>query len=1376
MSDYSDPEEAAQASRRQYARPHSGKHPIPTVQRYREHRKELRGQQQETEEAQRGPEDESKPKRAFESAKAVFKGEDHPESEFDPYSSVNRNYGGRPTKSEEQLAEEKPQGKTDGSQDGVITDDDTDDASGGGGEEKKGKKDKGEGKSATEAVAGAVDPKEKRKAMKKTKRHGGGREVTDPVTHLPIIIHDQTEKDLNYAPRAEPEPGTDHRTATGVQGASKSDDELQSEKDEIQRIHDGMEALFPPPDFRHVREELAAIYRRALYAGLAAVSVLAFTAQLLFWRSGGSDGISASSVAVRALGLGVCIALAVTAVIFAGQWLSKRASDIFDEETWRSAKKHEREVLTSEKELPESVQWLNSLLSSIWPLINPDLFASLVDQLEDVMQASLPKAVKMVSVDDMGQGSEAIRIMGVRWLPTGAASRSVDSKGHLQKRDQSDAKKSDRTNPDDGVEQPSADEDGQDRGGEKEDAGNGDSDNKQKMEDQVAIREGMEAEEGDFINMELGFAYRPRSSGKSLRSKAKNAHLYLKFYLPGGIAVPVWVEVRGIVGIARVRLQLTPDPPFISLCTLTFMGQPRASLACVPLSKHSLNLMDVPLLSSFVQSAIDAALAEYVAPKSLTLNLKDMLVGEDFKKNTTSRGVVWIFIKSARGFKQGDNSIGPKQGSSDAYVTISWGKFGKPVASTRIIEAQQEPSWHEYASILVTPEELNADERLRLQLWDSDKWTADDDLGRVEVSLKELMNDRETCNRIQNREDRFTGEDAEEKMPGHLVWSVGYFSKTRITDEQLQHQTVNEDIRTKQQMKDHVSQLSENKLRESGKPPSDPEVQQQKAQDYKELEDDMIISAAPPGEDFVSGILSVQIHNITGLETQRLNKSTDEAKEDKEATEEEHSDDMPDSYCNIVLNHTKVYRTRIKPKNSKPFFNAGTERFVRDWRTAEVVVAVRDSREREDDPLIGLVYLPLARVFSKRSQVMDNFPLVGGIGYGRARISLVWRSVELRLPPNLRGWDFGTLEIKGRVKAKDDLPKGLVEHRIKLRSNMGRVKMYPVSDEDGGASARSWQLKKKKKQQKQQQQDGQEDQDDDGEDSAFLPVRKRYASAMVIEFRESKVGPDKTAAFAVLWLNELVDEEDKTVTLKVWKGGKDKLKKAETCCDYDGRTGPTGDEEEKDEEEIPAKPLGEIEVKVRFWRGLSGYHKSYAAKSKNGNMRDVMECLDTIADEDLESGSDDSDSGEDTDSSSSSEEESKTRKKLKVHTNDSDSTPSGSDDERGSELNPSRSVSDVKKGLKNIFRSPVDGVTTAAAGMVGAGGHNDPDDGKRGIRGEMKDYRDHHRQLHRKHRGVMQWRAARQAEHLGGKLGQLKGGAERLFSHSDKDTGVETEV
>jgi Ca2+-dependent lipid-binding protein len=206
-------------------------------------------------------------------------------------------------------------------------------------------------------------------------------------------------------------------------------------------------------------------------------------------------------------------------------------NEIFDDEKWDSARREENEVLDSETELPESVQWLNRFLASIWPLINPDLFASLIDTIEDVMQASLPKAIKMVSVDDMGQGNEAIRILGVRVLPTGAAAQSVDSNGHIIKENK-DAS-SDRTDPSSGQEVTQDDEGKQGHQPQT----------KQQEEDKIAMQEGFEAEAGDFINLELALAYRSRSSGKSIRAKAKNAHLHLKFYLFGGTEIPIWVEV-----------------------------------------------------------------------------------------------------------------------------------------------------------------------------------------------------------------------------------------------------------------------------------------------------------------------------------------------------------------------------------------------------------------------------------------------------------------------------------------------------------------------------------------------------------------------------------------------------------------------------------------------------------------------------------------------------------------------------------------------------------------------------------------------------------------------------------------------------------------
>ncbi len=133
------------------------------------------------------------------------------------------------------------------------------------------------------------------------------------------------------------------------------------------------------------------------------------------------------------------------------------------------------------------------------------------------MQASLPKMVRMISVEDLGQGSEAIQILGVRWLPTGAAARSVSNDGRLKSN--GEKSKSDKDSK-------------ADKTGKNEETEKQDSKSEGNAED---VAQGMEAEEGDFVNIEIAFAYRAKSSGKDLRTKAKNAHLYLAFYLPGSV-------------------------------------------------------------------------------------------------------------------------------------------------------------------------------------------------------------------------------------------------------------------------------------------------------------------------------------------------------------------------------------------------------------------------------------------------------------------------------------------------------------------------------------------------------------------------------------------------------------------------------------------------------------------------------------------------------------------------------------------------------------------------------------------------------------------------------------------------------------------------
>lgn len=513
MSNHDDFNENASA--RTNPAPYTERHPIPTISGYQNQKQERQEDSQATvpspnteheapnSEGDHGLLDSTK---RFLHLDAPVN--DKTINEQNPYSSNNRNIDGSPPESEAENDHRDSRSGQDGDQDGS--------------EQSSTLKD------TSEAVGNTLDPRQKRKNMKHMKRDHAPREVTDPVTHLKVMVHDLTNKELQAVPENEPPPGSNHRNNTSVSAGFKSKSELEQERQEQQGAHQQMERLFPPPSFNATKEDIAHVYSLAFTVGTA---LLLLTALVLLL---GSHLISNRSDMHRSWlhALLLSSLLLVSGVVAGGGiiwgirgWLIKRISDIWDDEVWDSARKQERETMSSPT--PESTQWLNCILSSVWPLINPELFVSLADTLEDVMQASLPKLVRMVSVEDLGQGSEAISILGVRWLPTGAAAKSVSEDGKIK----DDNDNNDRKVPGQGEVDNETQTDKGSTG--KDEQSKGDEQNKEGEEENVA--EGMEAEEGDFVNVEVGFSYRASSSGKGIKEKSKNAHLFLAFYLPGKV-------------------------------------------------------------------------------------------------------------------------------------------------------------------------------------------------------------------------------------------------------------------------------------------------------------------------------------------------------------------------------------------------------------------------------------------------------------------------------------------------------------------------------------------------------------------------------------------------------------------------------------------------------------------------------------------------------------------------------------------------------------------------------------------------------------------------------------------------------------------------
>ena len=208
--------------------------------------------------------------------------------------------------------------------------------------------------------------------------------------------------------------------------------------------------------------------------------------------------------------LGMCVA--------SGVWLwVKEVVRSGREVEWESEK--ERGKTATANLLPESVEWMNTLLGIVWGLVNPDMFAGVADTLEDVMQASVPGIIENVRVAEIDQGSNPIRVLSLRALPD-----TEDDVKALKKAIHEENKKS--KDP----QEAAADEEG-----------------------------------GDYYNLEISFAYHAEPSGKRASEKARNMHMQLVFYLGikglFGVPLPIFVELQELVGTVRLRLAMTPEPP-----------------------------------------------------------------------------------------------------------------------------------------------------------------------------------------------------------------------------------------------------------------------------------------------------------------------------------------------------------------------------------------------------------------------------------------------------------------------------------------------------------------------------------------------------------------------------------------------------------------------------------------------------------------------------------------------------------------------------------------------------------------------------------------------------------------------------------------------
>ncbi|KAK5989033.1 Meiotically up-regulated gene protein [Cladobotryum mycophilum] len=1011
----------------------------------------------------------------------------------------------------------------------------------------------------------------------------------------------------------------------------------------------------------------------------------------------------------RLIGL-IPLALCVTSGVFL--WvkdLIRKGRDL----EWSS--EQERGETATVNLIPESVEWMNTAIGIMWGLINPEMFNAVADTLEDVMAASVPGIIEHVRVADIQQGNNPLRILNMRALPD---SHVKDIKDEIHK------------------------------------------ENTKKMdENELAAVE----QAGSFYNLEVSVAYHAKPSGTDIASKARNMGMQLVFYLGVkglfGVPLPIWVELIGLVATARVRLQLTPDPPFLKTLTVTLMGVPKVQAGCTPMIEKGVNILNLPLISNFVNWAIGAAASMYVAPKSLTLDMSKMLQGDDIKKETMALGVLFIRIHKAVGLSKQDQR-GSKGGGSDPYITISWSKFGKPQFCTRVIQDDLNPVFEESCGLLVTSDLIKADEQLSMELWDSDRSSADDVVGKVELSIQKLI---QHPGKMFPQVSKLCGVKADSSMPGELHWEVGFFGKTQFRKA----------LRTDGRNINLPKELSDKT-----------EFQDEKGAVENEQEDAVVHT--PPDPLWPSGVLSIVVHQIVGLELanikgsngNRRGKEYEPARPEAGEVKEEQSKKLPSSYCTILVNDDLVYKTRTKVVSSQPIFNAGTEKFVRDWRSCIVTVAVRDSRNRQHDPLIGVIPLRLSDLMQTSSEVTRWYPLDGGIGFGRIRISLLFRSVELRLPPPQLGWDIGTFEfLSDSITAYNYSPAAKARLRLRTGGSSANIKKEDSEQLDGGMKFNVASR--------------------DGKPNLRLPVRYRYRSPIFMEFYPS--GKRSADAFAALWLLELVDGEENEFDVPLFR------------CNNSMRLSQNYITQENYQNipDLDITEIGRVRFRGRFSAGTDSDHVRFVSDNDSRETIETWEAcyaegvrqqevqpevpplVQKLHDESLTQGRDVLAQADDKekerwlakDGTDWSGAFGKDPRELMV--NQPDPEHDSEEYDKFNEEVDYEDDEDPDLGVKDAETEPSDDGEVADGGMrpsLDSRATNDSQlsrqttsSSKNPIKA-YKDYRERSRDLHRKHRGLMQWRPLRNAQFAKDEAKFAVRKVTRLGSLDGRKPDVETEV
>lgn len=224
-----------------------------------------------------------------------------------------------------------------------------------------------------------------------------------------------------------------------------------------------------------------------------------------------------------------------------------------------------------------------------------------------------------------------------------------------------------------------------------------------------------------------------------------------------------------------------------------------------------------------------------------------------------------------------------------SLAVVSWRLDGAywPVFSTRTILRNRDPWWEEEAfskldiplphwaelkSVLVTGDAIEAGERLRLRICDSDRFSADDAMGKVEVELADLVErgKASSSEKLDRRADELQAERPGMRTSGILHWSVKFHGMWAMAPDEVHQRLLARKSNVKGEPEDVVTPWWMEQIKKFvGEAPVWAEDRKQRRKEAVawitgEKEKDELEASEAPSPELRSGVIQFHIHQCVG--------------------------------------------------------------------------------------------------------------------------------------------------------------------------------------------------------------------------------------------------------------------------------------------------------------------------------------------------------------------------------------------------------------------------------------------------------------------------------------------------------------------------------